>query len=65
MNLVQRMLNDRIRTGPPKWTMALTLLLPLRSNVRKEIVLSGHTSPISGEEMERESLIRGTGFHTK
>ena len=27
-----------------------------RDNVRKEIVLSGHTSPILGEKMERDSL---------
>lgn len=47
------------------WIMALILLLHLGGNVRNEIVLLGHTSLISGKEMESESLKCGTGFYTK
>lgn len=37
----------------------------LGGTVRNKIVLLGSTNPISGEEMQRESLIVGTGFCTK
>lgn len=55
---VQRMLDDRIRAGPPKRTTALTLFLHLGGNVRHEIVLLGHTSPPAGVEMERDRVSR-------